>query len=598
MSYQPINRHSLIGDLHTAALIDDAGRLVWLPWPRFDSPSLFAAILDDARGGDWLLAPRAVQRRRQRYDDESAILLTQFETEGGRAELRDWMTPWNGQAPTHDLCRVLRCTSGSVEVEGRFAPRPDYAREEPQLSQDQHGITFRAHRLRFTLISNRPWQIEGSTATLRTTLRAGEELRCLLISDTPAPIDAIERKLAQTRNFWEQWIADCHYDGLWPQMVRRSAITLKLLTYAPSGAIVAAPTTSLPEWIGGQRNWDYRYTWLRDAALTLAALYSVGYDGAARNFFAWLHERARQYHPPLQIMYGIGGEDRLDEQELPHLEGYRGSRPVRIGNGAYRQRQLDVYGGLVEAAYVIESNLDILSPTQWNELREEIDYVCDHWHEPDHGIWELRQTPQHHSYSRLMCWVAVDRGIKIAEMEGWPYDQARWTRTRDAIRADLLERGWNAQRGAFTMTYGEPHLDASLLVLPAVGFLPPDDPRVVATIEAIDRELGHGPLVYRYRYDDGLGSPEGAFLLCSFWMVDALVMLGRLDQAVERFEALLRYASPTGLLSEEVDPASGTALGNYPQAFSHIGLINSATRLTQALRAREGNKSVDETLRQ
>jgi GH15 family glucan-1,4-alpha-glucosidase len=589
MSYLPINHHGLIGDLHTAALVGEDGRVVWLPWPRFDSPSIFAALLDHERGGDWLLAPAESHTVTQRYEDETAILITTFESQGGEAELRDWMTPWDGDAPTHDLCRVLRCTHGEIEVIGRFAPRPDYAREPAALSADNGGIVFHAGDLRLTLVSDGAWTIDGESATLRTTLRAGEEIRCVLISNGSCAIDQIDEKLAQTRGFWEQWVSRSTYDGLWPQAVRRSAITLKLLTYAPTGAVVAAPTTSLPEWIGGIRNWDYRYTWLRDASLTLAALYHVGHAEEARHFFQWLDERARQYHTPLQIMYGIAGENDLEEHELEHLEGYRGSRPVRIGNGAYDQVQLDVYGGVVDAAYVIEREGDLLTPEMWAELREEIDYVCAHWHEPDHGIWEMRMPLRHHTFSKLMCWVTLDRGLRIAEIEGWEHDRERWAQTRESIRASILRDGWSESRQAFTMMYGEPHLDASLLIMPAVNFLPGDDPRVVATVERIDEELGRGALVYRYLMDDGLPGEEGAFLLCSFWMVDALVMMGRVDEATERFQSLLSHCGPHGLLSEEVDPASGTALGNYPQAFSHIGLINSAWRLTRAMREREGD---------
>jgi GH15 family glucan-1,4-alpha-glucosidase len=330
------------------------------------------------------------------------------------------------------------------------------------------------------------------------------------------------------------------------------------------------------------RNWDYRYTWLRDASFTLSALYRIGFDSEARAFFGWLGERCISCDPPLQIMYGIDGERDLAEKELEHWEGYRGSRPVRIGNGAYDQRQLDVYGGVIDAAYLYEQRGDILTPEEWRTLHDEIDYVCAYWDTPDQGIWEMRGPARHHVFSKLMCWLTLDRGIKLADLEGWEYDKQRWAETREAIRESILTHGWNQERGAFTMSYGSDDLDASVLVMPIIRFLPATDERVLATIERICEELGDGALVYRYRCDDGLSDGEGAFLLCSFWMVEALALAGRVDEATERFEQLLRYSSAHGLLSEEVDPATGTALGNYPQAFSHIGLINSALVLTQA----------------
>jgi GH15 family glucan-1,4-alpha-glucosidase len=584
MTYLPITQHGLVGDLHTAALIGADGRIVWMPWPRFDSPSLFAAILDDARGGAWSLAPTGITGARQSYDGETAILLTEFETPAGRAELRDWMSPWEGAAPGHDLCRVLRCTAGQVEVHGHFAPRPDYARTMPALTMRPGGLMFEAHGLQFYLSCDHEWRLAGDGASLRTTLGADEEVRCVLSSGRFISTSQVMPDLEATRRFWRDWIGKCVYDGLWPEAVRRSAITLKLLTYAPSGAIVAAPTTSLPEWIGGPRNWDYRYTWLRDASFTLYAFHQLGYHDEAHAFFRWLAELRRHAGTAPQIMYGVGGETQLDEFALDHLEGYRGSRPVRIGNAAYRQRQLDVYGGIVDAAYAYEQHGELLLPDEWELMRAEIDYVCAHWDEPDQGIWEMRGPPEHHTFSKLMCWVTLDRGIRLAENEGWAYDRPRWEQTRNTIRESILRYGWKAAAGAFTMTYESQALDASLLIMPLVGFLPPDDPRIRATIERIARELGRGALVYRYRTGDHLPGDEGAFLLCSFWLVDALAMIGEVDEAARRFETLLGYTSAHGLLSEEVDPTTGAALGNYPQAFSHIGLINSAVNLTKAQR--------------
>lgn len=582
MEYHPINEQGLIGDLHTAGLVSAGGDLVWLPWPRFDSPSLFAAILDHRRGGRWRLAPTEITGATQRYDGESAILLTSFTAAGGRAELEDWMSPWEGPTSEHDLCRVLRCTAGEMAVESVFAPRPDYGRAEAAQQQIDGGAAFAAHGEQFTLACSHPLDVAGGVATVRATLRAGEELRLILRSGAPARLEDLPAERDRTAAFWRAWVARGSYDGPWAEQVRRSAITLKLLTYAPSGAIIAAPTTSLPEWIGGERNWDYRYTWLRDASFTLDALYHVGYHDEAQAFFRWLGEQGRRHGTPLQIMYAIDGRADLTEETLEHLEGYSGSRPVRVGNGAYDQRQLDVYGGVLDAAWRYEREGDLLEPWQWDVLRAEIDYVCEHWQEPDHGIWEVRSDKAHFTFSKLMCWLALDRGIMLADSHAWEYDRERWPAVREAIREELLAYGWSETARAFTQRYGSDDLDASMLVLPLVGFLPPDEPRVVSTVERIGAALGAGPLVYRYLGDDGLEGEEGAFLLCSFWMVDALTLIGRVDEAERRFEALLGYASTHGLLAEEADPATGTALGNYPQAFSHIGLINSAVRLTRA----------------
>lgn len=392
MTYLPITDHGLIGDLHTTALVKCDGRIVWLPWPRFHSPALFTALLDDQHGDDWLLAPLNVTMRRQRYDGATAILLTEFETDQGHATLYDWMSPWEGTAAGHDLCCVLRCTEGMITVHGRFAPRPDYARANMTLHLHDDGLDFQTQQLDFHLASNYDWTTtsDQDMATLQITLRQGEEVRCVLSSGQRMAVDDIEADQDRTHCFWQDWIERCSYHGRWADMVRRAAITLKLLTYAPTGAIVAAPTTSLPEWIGGIRNWDYRYTWLRDASLTLYALYLLDFRKEACAFFEWICKLAQHHPVPLQIMYGINGEACLTETELDHLEGYRGSRPVRIGNHAYEQSQLDVYGSMIDAAYLYENQGELLSREQWQTIRKEINYVCAHWSEPDQGIWEIR----------------------------------------------------------------------------------------------------------------------------------------------------------------------------------------------------------------
>lgn len=587
MAYLPIDRHGLIGDLHTAGLVAQDGRLVWLPWPHVDSPSIFAALLDDRRGGVWLLAPKNVQRTTQAYHDADAVLITTFETATGTAELWDWMSPCDGDAPSHDLCRVLRCVEGEIFVQGEFAPRPDYARATASLREYGDGFSFDAPGCTLFLKSSHTWAGDGSTAMLETVLRTGEEVRCVLCSgDNTLTLANIDDDLAATQRYWQTWIAQCSYDGPYLAAVQRSVITLKLLTYAPSGTIVAAPTTSLPEVIGGERNWDYRYTWLRDAALTLDAFCTAGFHEEEGAFFNWLDQLAQQQDTPLQIMYGVDGRATLPEQHLDHLEGYRCSKPVRIGNAAYEQRQLDVYGSVISAAFAYARHQNELTRQQWIALRDEVDYVCAHWHEPDQGIWEMRGPPRHFTYSKLMCWVALEHGIGLAEHAGWEFDRERWIATRDAIRESILNNAWNEEAGAFTQSYGSAILDASVLILPQIGFLPPDDPRLRSTVDAIKRHLSDGACVHRYRMDDHLPGEEGAFLLCSFWMVDALTLMGELDEAQARFEALLSYTSAHGLLPEEIEPAHGTALGNYPQAFSHIGLINSASYLHQALSKR------------
>ena len=603
--YLPIEDYALIGDGISAALVGRDGSIDWACFPRFDSPAVFARILDAVEGGHWQIAPADAFTAERRYREDTNVLATTFTTATGAVELLDFMPPQyqGGNAMLLGECaivRIARGLAGAVELRCDFAPRFDYARPAARARtpwRTQPGVGARvAHggRESLTLHTAVPLTVDDAadTATGRCPLREGEEATFLLTyrSRTAllwhSDIAAMARRhLDQTTEYWRGWIGRCVYHGPYAAMVRRAALTLKLLDYAPTGAIVAAPTTSLPEHIGGARNWDYRYSWLRDTAFTLYALFGLGYGDEGEIFLDWVMDAAYGDPAALQVLYSVTGEDRIEEGELAHLAGYRGSRPVRIGNAAYGQRQLDIYGEVLDCAFLFHKHGGVIAEELWAFLRAVVEHVCRVWTEPDQGIWEVRSGPSHFVYSKALCWVAVDRGITLARRCNLPADLERWQRVGDAIREELLREGYNAEVGAFTQAYGRPDLDAAALALPLRKVLPATDPRMAATIDRVAAGLGRDGLLHRYavdHVDDGVGGGEGFFLMCSFWLVECYALLGRVDEARALFERLLGHANGVGLYAEELDPDSGQHLGNFPQAFTHVALINAALSLARA----------------
>jgi GH15 family glucan-1,4-alpha-glucosidase len=602
MTRTPIGDYALVSDCHSAALVSRAGSVDWLCLPRFDSPSVFARLLDD-HAGHWSLAPAGPAQVRRRYLDHTMVLETTLQTPTGTAVLLDAMAVGRNQgghqlgagAPGA-LLRRVRCTTGTVELALEFAPRPEYGRVRPLLVAVDGGIAGRGGPGGGILSSPVPTTIQGSTARAGFSLRAGQAAGFAMQRraswEPPAPVwtqAEIAACLDDTVAAWRTW-SRLHqrYRGPWAQLVHHSGRVLQALTFAPTGAIVAAPTTSLPETVGGARNWDYRYTWARDASLTLEALWVAACPDEAHQFFAWLTGAVAaelREGADLQIMFGVGGELDLPERVLPHLAGWRDSRPVRVGNAAFQQRQLDVYGELLTAAYRLRGHLGTLDPATRGFLIEVADAAAVHWRHADQGIWEVRGPPRDFLYSKLMCWAALDRAIALAGVLGAQDRVAGWAATRDQIRATILEQGWSRQAGAFTQAFGSDDLDASALMLAIVGFLPASDPRMRLTIDAIAQRLtDRRGLVYRYLAPDGLTGREGSFLLCSFWLAQALALAGEPGRAREVFTRALAYANDVGLLAEQVDPATGELLGNFPQALSHTGLINAAWAIARAER--------------
>jgi alpha,alpha-trehalase len=600
MDSLPIGDYALLSDCRSAALVSRAGSVDWLCCPRFDAPSVFARILD-ADGGHFAIRPAGDFQASRAYVDRTMALETTFRTATGTAVLTDAMAMGRGDRG-HDLgagspgvlMRQLRCTQGKLDVDVSYAPRPEYGLIFPILEAVAGGIATRGGASRLLLSAPAGFQVAGATATARLALLAGQTVSFALqhgqLSQPPLAVwDAgeIAARLEDTLEGWRSWSA-LHetYEGPWRDLVLHSGRVLQALTFHPTGAIVAAPTTSLPESIGGERNWDYRYTWVRDASLTMEALWVAACPHEAGKFFGFLADTAASQlrgGADLQIMFGVGGEHDLSERELPHLAGWRDSRPVRVGNGAWDQRQLDVYGELLSAAQRLADQLGELDVITQQFLAGAADTAGRRWQEKDQGIWEIRGEPRDFLYSKLMCWAALDRAIALAPRLGAGDRTGAWTLARDEIRAAILERGWNDQAGAFTQAFGSEDLDASTLMLAITGFLPGDDPRMKATVEAIAARLtDQRGLAYRYLAHDGLAGEEGTFLLCTFWLAQAQALAGEPDQATATFERAVAAINDVGLMAEEVDPGSGEMIGNFPQAFSHIGLINAAWAIAQA----------------
>jgi GH15 family glucan-1,4-alpha-glucosidase len=587
--YLPIADHGVVGDLRTVALVGVDGTIDWFCAPRFDSPSVFGAILDRRLGGYYRIAPVDDCSTKQLYFPDTNILITRFFSASGVAEVHDFMPVGEEQ----QLIRRVVAVRGELRFHLECEPRFNYGRDDHLTSVSAGGARFRSPSLSLALGAPVPLTPTTQGVTAEFTLAAGESVTFTL-SQADEPVAPPEAWSAQmfddTAAYWTDWIGQSKYTGRWREMVNRSALALKLLTYEPTGAIVAAATASLPEQLGGGRNWDYRFTWVRDAAFTLYALLRLGFAKEAQAFGLFLRtcfeQTPQNGNGPLQLMYGIDARSDLPEETLDHFEGYAGSAPVRIGNGAAGQLQLDIYGELMDAAYVAELfGHGRLSYEGWLALSGAIEWLCENWDRPDEGIWETRGGQQHFTHSRLMSWVALDRAVRIARDRGFPGDLVRWMSVRDEIYRTIMERNWSEERGAFMQYEGADVLDAAVLLMPLVHFISPTDPRWLSTLDAIGAELVSDSLVYRYdpvASPDGLDGDEGTFSICSFWYVEALARAGRIREARLAFEKMLTYANHLGLYSEEIGP-SGEALGNFPQAFTHLALISAAVNLDQKL---------------
>ncbi|WP_426567554.1 glycoside hydrolase family 15 protein [Streptomyces canus] len=606
--YPLIENHGLLGDLQTAALVTTDGTVDWLCLPRFDSPSVFGALLDKDKGGHCTVRPRgATYATKQLYLPDTAILVTRFMTEAGAGEVLDFM-PVTGTTVTgrHQLVRMVRCVRGSMTFEIEIAPRFDYGRRSHRLHLSSNGAVFEAddgtrltvHGIRepgderlLDILTDRQDDLHFTL-----TLQAGEQRGLVLDSEADGPprqirLAEFQELFDRSRMFWRSWLGQSQYSGRWRETVERSAITLKLMTYAPSGALVAAPTAALPEQLGGERNWDYRFAWIRDASFSVYALLGLGFTEEAQAFIGWLSNRVKERagsdgdSGPLNIMYKVDGSSDLDEQILDHWEGYAGSAPVRIGNGAATQLQLDIYGEALDSIYFAHRHGIQVGHRGWTSLLTNLDWLVDHWDQAGEGLWETRGGRKHFTYGRVMSWVAFDRALRLSEANGRPASTVRWHRARDEIYDQVMAKGWSEGRQAFVQHYGSDVLDSSLLRMATVGFITPQDPMWTTTLDAMEQELVSDSLVYRYNPEaspDGLRGSEGTFSLCTFMYVDALARAGRIDRARLVFEKMKGYANHLGLYSEEI-ALTGRQLGNFPQAFTHLALIDAAITLDAAL---------------
>jgi GH15 family glucan-1,4-alpha-glucosidase len=594
--YVPIADHGLIGDLRTVALVGTNGTIDWYCCPSFDAPSVFAAVLDAERGGCFELAAAEAARTKQFYFPDTNVLITRFFAEDGVGEVQDFMpVTADGEAERHRLIRRVVCVRGTLPFRARVAPRFNYG-ADPHTVRTQGGVVlFESASQSLALTATVPLHTEGPDVQADFKLTEGESAVFALdqvggevVPRRCACLEAQEQFEA-TVAYWRRWLAQSRYRGRWREMVHRSALTLKLLTYAPTGAIVAAPTTGLPEQLGGERNWDYRYVWVRDAAFAVYALLRLGFSDEAAAFMRFV---TRHISPgdgkasgPLQVMYGIDGRTELPERELGHLEGHQGSAPVRVGNAAADQLQLDIYGALIDSMYLYDKWAEPISSSQWDDVCALVDWVRENWDQPDEGIWETRGGRKQFLYSHLMCWVAVERAIRVAGHRGLPADLLSWRQCRDAIYRRIMDRGWSPRRQAFVQYEGGDVLDAAVLMMPLAKFIAPTDPKWLSTLDALTEDLVTDSLVHRYdpqTSPDGLQGAEGTFSICSFWYVEALTRAGRLDEARLAFEKMLTYANHLGLYAEEI-ALNGEQQGNFPQAFTHLSLISAAYNLDRAL---------------
>ena len=602
-AYPAIEDHGLIGDLQTAALVANDGTIDWFCAPRFDSPAIFASLLDARKGGHFRIRPIDTDYvSRQLYLPGTPILITRFLSADGVGEVIDFM-PIAGDRVTdrHRLVRMIRVVRGQMRFELDCQPRFNFGRDKHETELNDDGVVFRSSGMTVNVSTARHGAMAqvgdveqaGNGIQVRPVLSVGEIGGMVLETSPSGPPqavtpEAIQRMFEQTRDFWRAWIGRSRYTGRWREQIERSAMTLKLMTYAPTGALVAAPTAGLPEQVGGERNWDYRFTWVRDASFSVYALLGLGFTEEAQAFLRWLNGRVHEagvQQQPLQIMYRVDGSADLNEEILEHFEGYKGSSPVRIGNGAATQLQLDIYGEALDSIYLADINELTMGHDGWTNVASIVDWLCGHWDQPEDGIWETRGGRQNFVYGKVMAWVAFDRAIRLARRRGRPADTTKWTTMRDMVYRQVMERGFDPKREAFVQHYDTEVLDASLLYMPLVGFISPDDPMWQSTLRAMDEELVSDSLVYRYNPSaspDGLRGSEGTFSMCSFWYVDALARSGRLDDARLAFEKMLTYSNHVGLFSEEIGP-TGEQIGNFPQAFSHLALISAAMNLDYQL---------------
>jgi GH15 family glucan-1,4-alpha-glucosidase len=604
MSYLPIENYGLIGNMLTVALVGTNGSIDWFCYPHIDSPSIFGAILDHQKGGFFRIHPVDKEyKQKQFYWPDTNVLVTRFLTEAGVCELIDYMPVGDSEigAGENRLVRKVHVVRGKMHLQLECLPAFDYARQGHETVINEHGASFHSPEMSLGLATGVPLQHEAGKVTAKMEMHAGDTHN-FVIREIPSgkncdhcfSNEAADNGFKTTVQFWRDWLQQSTYTGRWREMVHRSVLTLKLLTFQPTGAIVAAPTCSLPEDIAGKRNWDYRYTWIRDASFTIYAFMRIGFNQEAEDFMQWIEARCQELPPDgsLQVIYGMDGRHNLAETQLEHLEGYQNSTPVRIGNGAYNQLQLDIYGELMDSVYLYNKYGDPISYDFWKNLRKLVNWIADNWQQPNEGIWEVRGGRKHFVYSKLMSWVALDRALRLADKRSFPADRSKWLKIRDEIYEDIMQHGWNEEMQAFTQTYDNETLDAATLMMPLVFFVSPKDQRMLKTLDAINRPPQEGGLVSDglvFRYDirktkDGLSGKEGTFNICTFWMVEAMTRAGKTEDARLLFEQMLGYANHLGLYAEETG-AKGEALGNFPQAFTHLALISAAYNLDKALKA-------------